>query len=162
MRLLQFKVSANTNPPTAATLSAFLYPNQWLSKSSPSTKKVGRLFKSWIPWVHPDQVPDAQHFKLDNFLNGWYVDPAKLCTADPNYGGLTSLEIKDSCFRNPDGTYNINLIIEFSPQRYFYVGLIVSITTLIACLTYLGNEFLKRRKAHTPGKYSIAAKKPPF
>ena len=72
------------------------------------------------------QYPAQYHYELDDFLNAWYVDPSALC-ATPNA----------SCTQNPDGSYNIEMVIEFTPQRWFYLGLLISGTTLLACLGYL-------------------------
>lgn len=45
-----------------------------------------------------------------------------------------------------------DVIIEFVPQRWFYVGLLVSGATLIGCLGYLGVAFVRgrRKKAKNP------------
>ena len=117
------------------------YHEQW--RAELDNKKIAGLFKSWIPWVHPDQIPDSQHFKLDNFLNGWYLDAGILCSEQQSPGKITIA--KPGCTKNPDGTYDLNLIVEFSPQRYFYVGLIVSVTTLIACIWYLIYSWQKQK-----------------
>ena len=42
-------------------------------------------------------------------------------------------------------TGNYELTIEYTPQRYFYVGSIISITTLILLLGYLIYDHLKNR-----------------
>jgi len=36
------------------------------------------------------------------------------------------------------------LIIEFQPQRLFYIGLGISLATLLGCLGYLGIEKIKK------------------
>ena len=107
------------------------YHDQW--RAELDNKKIQGIFNSWIPWVHPDAIPATFHFKLDNFLNGWYVDPPKLCgLADSQNSNIDNSNSPISgCTHKPDGTYTLQMIIEFSPQRYFYVGLIVSLTTLI-------------------------------
>lgn len=61
-------------------------------------------------------VFDNTHSKAYGFLNGWHVDPSKLQ-------------------KNSNGEYE--LIIYFKPQSYFYIGLIISLTTLVLCITYL-------------------------
>lgn len=45
--------------------------------------------------------------------------------------------MREGCIRNEDGSYDIEMIIEFWPQRWFYVGLVISGTTLFLCLAYL-------------------------
>ena len=36
--------------------------------------------------------------------------------------------IKSGCAKNPDGTYDMEMVIEFFPQRWFYLGLLISAT----------------------------------
>jgi hypothetical protein len=38
---------------------------------------------------------------------------------------------------NPDGSIDIELVLYFKPQIYFYLGLLISGTTLLTCLGYL-------------------------
>ncbi len=46
---------------------------------------------------------------------------------------------------NPDGSIDIELTLYFKPQSYFYLGIIISGTTLILCLGYLGYVFYRKR-----------------
>ena len=93
-----------------------------------NNEKIHGLLSSWSPLSHPDKVPDDQHFELDGFLNGWYVDVHQLCEVQHVQG----------CTKNADGSYDLEMEIEFWPQRWFYVGLVISGTTLAAVLGYLG------------------------
>jgi hypothetical protein len=115
---------------TSATTPFYLamseaYHPQWRLELANSKSQGG--LASWIPWIHPDPVPSKDHFDLDDFLNGWYVDPAALCKSHPV-----------GCTINANGSYSLELIAEFAPQRWFYVGLVISVLTLLACLAYLG------------------------
>jgi len=69
-------------------------------------------------------LPDKYHFKNDATLNSFYIDPATICKTY-------------NCKKNTDGSYDINLTLYFRPQSYMYLGLIISGTTLFACLSYL-------------------------
>lgn len=80
---------------------------------------------SLIPGASADTIPDKDHFKLNDFENGWYIDVDKLCKQQQH------------CKQNEDGTYDIELIAEFTPQRWLYVGEAVSGFTLLTCLAYL-------------------------
>ena len=118
---------------TGATTGFYLafsesYHPQWLLELNNS--KVQGLLNGWWPFAKPDTVSNPNHFELDDFLNGWYVDPAVLCV---NADGT----LRQGCTKNDDGGYNIEMIIEFAPQRWFYLGLLISGTTLLACLGYL-------------------------
>ncbi len=101
--------------------------------------KIEGLFNSWVPWAMPDRVADTTHYKLDNFLNGWYIDTNLYCRQ------------KKLCTLNPDGSFDMNLTIEFWPQRWFYVGLIISGTAVLGCvgfLVWLGVRNFRKRKKH--------------
>jgi hypothetical protein len=69
---------------------------------------------------------DNYHFELNGIINGWYINPKSLC--DKNYEG---------CKKNTDGSYDIALVAEFMPQRWFYAGVIVSGIAIIGCASYL-------------------------
>ena len=103
--------------------------------------KVQGFLNSWWPFAKPDAVPSSYHYQLDGFLNAWYVDTSTLCAA-PNA----------SCTKNADGSYDIEMVIEFWPQRWFYLGLLISGATLASCLGYLGYDFYKRRKLKVKDK----------
>ena len=79
-----------------------------------------------------------EHFALNDYANGWYVDPQVLCTTE-----------SQACHRNADGSYDIDLKIGFAPQHWFYVGCWVSGTTLLACLAYMYNV----RERHPTARY---------
>lgn len=79
---------------------------------------------SWRPGVQADTVDT--HFQLNNYANGWYVDPAKLCANN-----------KQGCSKQADGSYNITMVAEFAPQRWFIVNRAISIATLVATGGYL-------------------------
>jgi hypothetical protein len=78
-------------------------------------------------------VLDDRHFIINGFANAWLID-------------IAELKKQDKITRNSDGTYNFSVYIEFEPQKYFYIGLGISGLTLIGCLTYLGWDFVQRRK----------------
>ena len=100
-----------------------------------NNEKINGFFEKWWPFAKPDRVADEYHYKLNGFLNGWYVDPAQLCKND-----------NTACTKNTDGTVDIEMTIEFFPQRWFYLGLLISGTTLLGCLGYLGYSGINRLK----------------
>ena len=121
------------------------YHDQWQLQMN--NKKINGFFNKWVPWVKPDRVSDDQHFELNGFLNGWFVDTAELCQVESykvhkvESGGLNS-----ACVLNSDGSYDIEMVIEFFPQRWFYLGLLISGTTFLGCIGYLGWDFVRRRR----------------
>lgn len=89
----------------------------------------------WSPNANPTTVDEQDHYNYDGFLNSWYVDPLKLCATKSS-----------ACTRNTDGTYDLKLVAEFTPQRYFNIGLIISGTSLVVCISYLGYNVANARK----------------
>jgi len=87
---------------------------------------------------------------VNGFLNAWFVDVDELCdgvgkSADGLHSSAETME-PTSCVRNADGSYDIEMVIEFFPQRWFYLGLLISGTTLLGCLGYLGYDWRRRRR----------------
>ncbi|HEY6736666.1 MAG TPA: hypothetical protein VI322_03025 [Candidatus Saccharimonadia bacterium] len=83
------------------------------------------------------KVPESNHLNLNNFENGWYIDPAQICKQQGN------------CHKNPDGSYDIELIATFGPQKWLVLGLTISAITLVACLLTLGlavDDFRRHRR----------------
>jgi hypothetical protein len=73
-------------------------------------------------------MSDKNHFKNDAGLNSYFLDPEQVCKVE-------------SCKVNKDGSYDINLTLYFVPQSYMYLGLIISGSTLVLVLGYLGLVF---------------------
>jgi hypothetical protein len=99
---------------------------------------VGGVAGTLSPFAHTDAVPSSDHIDLNDFENGWYVDTAQLCKKGAA-----------GCTKNPDGSYNLKLVAEFTPQRWFYVGSIISGVTLVGCVGYLLYAWRKGNKAKT-------------
>jgi len=105
------------------------YHDQWQLQFN--NNKIKGFFDSWTPFVKPDQIENEYHYKLNDFLNAWYVDTDKYCSEN------------NLCIKNADGSYDIEMVIEFFPQRWFYLGLFISGSTLLGCIGYLGYEGVK-------------------
>jgi hypothetical protein len=95
----------------------------------------------WWPFSHETAVSSQNHFKVNNFMNGWFVDPGEFC--------------QSGCTRNSDGSYDMTLVMEFTPQRWFYVGAVLSAITLAATIGYfvydrkhmpVAKDYVLRRK----------------
>ncbi|MBU3668355.1 MAG: hypothetical protein FGM57_00115 [Candidatus Taylorbacteria bacterium] len=65
---------------------------------------------------------ESDHYRINEYFNAWYVDPVTFCTTE-----------EQSCIKHPDGTYDIRLVIEFWPQRWFVIFLSISFLTLLIC-----------------------------
>ena len=82
---------------------------------------------------------------------GRFVDLGDVCgdasiVTHPTPDGAPLSRGESACTLNADGSYDIEMTIEFFPQRWFYLGLLISGTTLAGCVGYLGWEFVRRRK----------------
>jgi hypothetical protein len=111
------------------------YHDKWQLEMN--NKKV-QGFGSWLPGTTADAVPTEDHFKLDDFLNGWYVDVPALC------------KTQHLCHVNADGSYDLEMVAEFTPQRWFYFGGVISVVTLLACLGYLGYAWRRKPASKAP------------
>jgi hypothetical protein len=149
------------------------YHDQWQLQMNNS--QINGFFDSWLPWVKPDRVADDKHFELNGFLNGWFVEPGELCQVrkvesykvesnDLSGAATTSVTLPaltgtppagrgfegggdfNACTLNADGSYDMEMVIEFFPQRWFYLGLLISGTTFVGCIGYLVFYFIRRRK----------------
>ncbi|NCU42522.1 MAG: hypothetical protein EOM19_07480 [Candidatus Moranbacteria bacterium] len=82
-------------------------------------------------------ISDEYHRENDAKLNSFFIDPNVLCK-------------EYDCVKNEDGSYTIDLTLYFQPQSYFYLGGIISGTTLIVCVGYLiwygGRKWLLRKR----------------
>ena len=120
-----------------ATKSFFLvmseqYHEKWQAQFY-NNKIDGSLERLW-PFTHPDRIADEQHFAYMTFLNGWYVDIERYCDQE------------DRCRRNNDGSYDIELVVEFASQKWFYIGAIISESTAVILLLCLSSHFIIRKK----------------
>jgi hypothetical protein len=88
----------------------------------------------WETWFEKPLAED-NHLTANGYANAWLIETAKLCGESPS-----------ACVKNSDGTYDLELVVEFWPQRLLYFGLFVSGFTLFACLSYLLGVFIKRRR----------------
>lgn len=78
-------------------------------------------------WLAPGSIAEAgEQFRANSYANGWLVDPAKICAGD-----------QPSCHKNADGSYNIDLVAEFTPQRWFEINRFVSVSTLVLAGGYI-------------------------
>lgn len=69
-----------------------------------------------ISYLLEKPLPEEDHFLVNGFANAWYIDPSQLP-------------------KDADG--NIDITLYFWPQSLFYLGLIISGSTLVICIGYL-------------------------
>jgi hypothetical protein len=76
-------------------------------------------------------LPEERHIKVNGYANGWLVDIDQLCVE------------AQICQRNADGSYDVELIMEFWPQQVFYIGLAITVSTSLLFIVFL---LIPRRK----------------
>lgn len=94
--------------------------------------KNGNFYETWFKKPIDN---NKNHLTANGYANSWTIDPQKVCEAEGS-----------KCVKNPDGTYDLELVVEFWPQRLFYLGVIISGATLLACIVYLLYNFVKEKK----------------
>ncbi|MEI7451814.1 MAG: alpha-(1-_3)-arabinofuranosyltransferase family protein [Candidatus Falkowbacteria bacterium] len=90
----------------------------------------GSFYETWLQ----KPINDNNHLMVNGYANSWNINPGELCINN------------SKCVKNADGSYDMELVIEFWPQRLFYIGLFVSGTTLLSCLGYLIFIRIKKQK----------------
>lgn len=76
------------------------------------------------------------HVCFNGYANSWSLDT--------NY--IKNNYSSDYVKTNPDGSITIKIFIYLKREMYIFSGKIISGTTLLCCLGYLGYDFVKRRK----------------
>jgi hypothetical protein len=101
-------------------------------------KSQGAITKL-LPWAPANAVGATDHIMLNDYQNGWYVDPAALCQGNPA-----------GCTKHSDGSYDLELTAEFTSQRWFYFGSVITFTATICVIAYLlyGRSTKARGKGH--------------
>jgi len=92
----------------------------------------GNFYETWFK----NPIVNNTHSVANGFANSWILDIDEMCV------------MNNGCIKNTDGTYDFQLVVEFWPQRLYYIGLFVSGTTLLVLVIYLMYYYLyvSRRK----------------
>lgn len=98
--------------------------NDFVSKNYQGTIQNDNLpnGKIWDTWFKTP-LPENSHQLVNGYANSWIIDPANICPKTP-------------C--------DIDLIVEFWPQRLSYLGFIISGLTLVASLIIILVARLKK------------------
>lgn len=104
------------------------YHPDW--KIYPHEAKERSLLQLAEYFFPPTQQP--HHFTANGYANAWFIDPIKFCAT------------YNTCIHHPDGTYTINFMIEYWPQRLLVAGLgLLSITSILVMVAVLRMPFKK-------------------
>lgn len=77
----------------------------------------------WETWFRKP-LPENRHFLVNGYANAWHIDPAKV---------------------DKDGDGKFAVTLYFWPQSLFYLGLGISLITLIGCVAYLTTPLITRK-----------------
>lgn len=113
------------------------YKIDFVSKNFQGTIQNDNLLGGyiWDTWFQK-ALPEENHLMANGYANSWWVDLNQAC----NSGKV------QNCIKNPDGSYDFELIVEFWPQRLFYFGIGISGAALLFCLFYLAWDYKRNRK----------------
>lgn len=84
-------------------------------------------------WEKP--IFDDKHTVANEYANKWTIDPKYI---KANYSTMYYKE-------NSDGSIDVEIVMYFKPQSYFYIGIIISTLTFVGCICYLTWGWWKKR-----------------
>jgi hypothetical protein len=84
----------------------------------------GKFYETYFK----NPLTESDHYLVNTFSNAWRVRPAEL-------GSKSSA-----------GGYDLNLVIEFYPQRIFIPSLAISVFSLLSCIIYLAYYVIRKNK----------------
>jgi len=93
----------------------------WKVYVKPLNSGESKYYETWFY----EEVSQKVHFIKNGYANSWLINRDNICF------------VKKLCVDNRDGTSNFTLVIEFYPQKYYYLGLFVTLGTLLVILLYL-------------------------
>ncbi len=130
----------STDQATTAELSDFI--NQGLI-SNLGSNFVSKNFKGTIQndnlpngsvfetWFRKPLSAGYAHIPANGYANSWLINPGKFCQ-------------QYSCVKNSDGSYDFELVMEFWPQRLYYIFGFVTLLTLATSLGFLLRNIIRK------------------
>ncbi len=102
----------------------------------------------WETWFKNPISEEDNHLMVNGYANSWIIDVEKMCKDNPNFC-VNNLSCETgqgkSCLSQDKGeSYDFELVVEFWPQRLFYIGVVVSSVALLLCGGYLAYDWRKR------------------
>jgi len=86
-------------------------------------------------------LPENFHWRISGFANGWWVGVDQLKKE------LDAQDLSNKYYKNNhDGTISLEFVLEFWPQRLFYLGLFVSFIVVILSTVYLIFYYNNKRR----------------
>jgi len=137
----------NNNLPSGHIWDTWLASKLGSSKVESDKVKSNKVKDIFVLNENVIQLPEENHLMANGYANSWWIDLKKVCKVESD-------KVKGFCLKNPDGTYDFELIVEFWPQRLFYWGLLISGMTLFGCFGYLGYDWRRKRRKNKISKVS--------
>ncbi len=110
--------------------------NQFISKDFNGTIQNNNLPDGHIlQTLFQKPYPQKYHFIVNGYANSWWINLKDIKKLGTGYYKV-----------NKNGTYDFEFIIDYWPQRLFYIGIIISGTTVILFGLYLIYDAVKKRK----------------
>jgi len=75
-----------------------------------------------------------EHYLVNGYANGWWI-PVEELSSDYTKNLEPDSQIK-----------RVKIVLEFTPQRLFEIGIVISGVTFIFCIAYLVHSYLKKRR----------------
>src|SRR3989339_760732 len=91
----------------------------------------GKLYETWFAKPFNN---NKTHKKVNGYANSWDINVNKISDNNLFY------------IENSDGSRDLEVVLEYWPQRLFYLGLIISGAIFLFCLLYLSYGIFKYRK----------------
>jgi hypothetical protein len=120
----QYRILINNSPAKIIFVFSQSYHEQWkLYLKNKDGKNA--FFDTWF--MRPLSEQKVRHFMTNGYANSWELDTQKICENE-----------KNKCQQNKDGSWNLEIILDFWPQRITYlwifftpITIIISIGTII-------------------------------
>lgn len=110
-------------------------PN-YISKSYNGSVQNDNLDRTPLTSLVFDEKLQVEHLYANGYSNLFIVDIRKVCESRP-----------ESCIVNDDGTYDVRMVVFFTPQRNFYLILMVTIVFWATLLLYFITCYSSKFKA---------------
>ncbi len=76
------------------------------------------------------QLSASNHTIVNGYANAWIINPLQAC------------QQASDCIKNPDGSYNFKIVLDFFPQRFLNMEMFVSFVTFFLIIFYFFYHFL--------------------
>ena len=121
-----------SNPTDDWCESQYFYQNINTTKC----KREEKMFQGdELNYLFGESIFDNTHRVVNEYSNGWTIDPEYIKANYP----------QQYYRRYADGSIDIELILYFKPQSYYYLGLVISMLAFLGCFGYLTWTYRRKR-----------------